>query len=248
MGSKSCCFQHFPRHRHRKVNLVRYADDFIITGETKDVLAQQVLPLVQGFLRERGLVLSEAKTAITHIDKGFDFLGQNVRKYNGTLIIKPSKASIRAFLVKIRRIVKNSGADTAGELIMRLNPVIRGWANYHRHVVSGRTFSSVDHAIWQILWSWATKRHSNKGLQWVKRKYFPPRGRRRWVFTGVVNQRGVNREVHLFYATSVDRRRHTAIRGNANPFDPQWRPYFDQRCRRVTVVKLRPSRRAFVEA
>ena len=73
------------------VNLVRYADDFIITGRTKELLETEVLPIVETHLTERGLELSPEKTKLTRIDEGFDFLGQNVRKYNGKLLIKPSK-------------------------------------------------------------------------------------------------------------------------------------------------------------
>src|SRR3546814_17081349 len=72
----------------QKVNIVRHADDFIITGATKEVLENEVRPMVEEFLAERGLTLSPEKTKITNIDDGFDFLGCNVRKYDGRLVIK----------------------------------------------------------------------------------------------------------------------------------------------------------------
>lgn len=118
------------------MNFVRYADDFIVTGSSKELLESEVLPLVQSFMKERGLELSLEKTRITHIEDGFDFLGQNVRKYDGVLLIKPSKKSIKSLLGKVREIIKANKTATAGNLILQLIPIIRGWANYHRHVCS----------------------------------------------------------------------------------------------------------------
>jgi RNA-directed DNA polymerase len=119
-----------------KVHLVRFAADFVVTGDNQERLEQQVQPLLEQFLNERGLELSPEKTKITHIEEGFDFLGQNVRKYDGKLFIQPSKKSIKAFLTKIRTIIKTNKQAPAGQLIVKLNPIIRGWAQYHRHVVS----------------------------------------------------------------------------------------------------------------
>src|SRR5437867_15657 len=127
------------------VNLIRYADDFVITGRTKELLEGEVKPLVEQFLHERGLELSPTKTVTTHVEQGFDFLGQNVRKYpNGKLLIKTSKSNVKVFLDGIRNIIKASLGLSAAELIDWLNPKIRGWANYHRHVVSKRVFQRVD--------------------------------------------------------------------------------------------------------
>ena len=138
------------------MNLIRYADDFIITGRTKELLEGEVKPLVEQFLQPRGLELSPKKTVITHVEQGFDFLGQNVRKYpNGKLLIKPSKKNVKTFLDDIRKIIKAGLGLSAAELIDWLNPKIRGWANYHRHVVSKRIFQRVDRAIFTSLWQWA---------------------------------------------------------------------------------------------
>ncbi|CAA9304276.1 MAG: Retron-type RNA-directed DNA polymerase, partial [uncultured Chloroflexia bacterium] len=127
-------------HRRAAVNLIRYADDFIITGRSKALLEEEVKPLVEQFMRERGLELSQEKTSITHIEDGFDFLGQNVRKYNGKLLIKPSKQNVKAFLDKVRETIKANKQAPTGQLIAMLNPIISGWAHYHRHVVSMATF------------------------------------------------------------------------------------------------------------
>ena len=134
-------------NRHQKIHLVRYADDFVITGVSRELLVDEVKPLVVQFLAERGLELSEEKTRIVHIDQGFDFLGFTVRKYHGKLLITPAKSSIAAVKEKVREILKTGKSLSQGVLIQRLNPVIRGWGNYYRHVVSKEVFSDIDHAI-----------------------------------------------------------------------------------------------------
>ena len=213
-----------------KVHLTRYADDFVLSGASQEVLEHEVKPVVVAFLQERGLELSAEKTLITRLEDGFDFLGQNVRTYRGKLLIKPSKESVQTLLGKIRTILKENKQATAGGLIVQLNPIIRGWALYHRHVVSKETFSSVDHAIFGMLWQWAKRRHPNKGRRWVKAKYFQADARRQWVFSGEVEgKQGETLTVHLTQAAKTTIRRHPLIRGEANPYDPVWEAYFDER-------------------
>ena len=129
-----------------KVNLIRYADDFVITGSTKEVL-EETRKLMVEFLKDRGLTLSEEKTKIVRIEEGFDFLGWNVRKYDGKLLIRPAKKNMQTFLRKVRGIIKESKTAKQENLVKKLNPVIRGWANYHQNQVAKETFSKVDHAI-----------------------------------------------------------------------------------------------------
>ena len=153
-----------------KMNFVRYADDFIITGESPEFLREKVLPIVREFLTERGLQLSEEKTVITHIGEGFDFLGKNIRKYNGKLLIRPCKSAVKSFLGKVRDIIKSSKSIKQEILIRRLNPVIRGWVNNQRYVVSSKVFSTVDYEIYKCLWQWAKRRHKKKSRKWIARK------------------------------------------------------------------------------
>jgi RNA-directed DNA polymerase len=127
-----------------KIHVIRYADDFIVTSDSSHVLENRVRPAVEAFLAERGLSLSKEKTHITHINTGFDFLGFNVRKYKEKLLIKPAKASIKRLLDKVRDRIKSQPTVSAAVLIRQLNPIIRGWANYYRHVVSKDIFSWVD--------------------------------------------------------------------------------------------------------
>src|SRR5581483_11959200 len=185
---------HFPRtgkeSKRAKVNRIRDADDVCITGASKELLEQEVKPLVEQFLSERGRQLSSEKTVITHIEQGFDFLGQTVRTYQKgkefTFFITPSKKNVKAFLATIRKHIKKSRDLTAGELIAELNPQIRGWAWYQRHAVSKGVFHTVDHEIFKALWVWAQRRHRHKTRWWIKEKYWPSTGPNRWVFTGVL--------------------------------------------------------------
>src|SRR5262249_55105110 len=125
------------QRRRNKVHLVRYADDFLITGRSRFLLQVEVQPLVAQFLGERGLELSHEKTRITRVEDGFDFLGQTLRRYrNGKVLIKPWQRSIKTFLSKIQETIDGSGSRTAGELVQRLNQQIKGWTMYHRFAVS----------------------------------------------------------------------------------------------------------------
>lgn len=128
---------------NNKVHTNAYADDFIVTGKSKEFLEQEVLPVIRGFMKERGLELSEEKTSITHIAEGFNFLGQNVRKYKGKVLIKPSKENIKSFLDGLRELILKRPAIKQEDFIGILNPKIRGWCNYHRHVVSKKIFAYV---------------------------------------------------------------------------------------------------------
>lgn len=212
------------------VNLIRFADDFIITGATKELLEDAVKPLVEAFLSERGLELSPEKTSITHIADGFDFLGQNIRKYHGKLLIKPAAKSIKTLLRNVRGVIKANKSASAGTLICQLNPLIRGWALYHRHVVSSKTFQSVDHAIYQALWRWAKRRHSNKGRRWVKARYFHQTDTRSWLFSGAVRgTKGQPRPVRLYLAHGLHIKRHIKIKSAVNAYDPAWELYLETR-------------------
>jgi RNA-directed DNA polymerase len=218
------------RQQH-KVHLVRYADDFVITGTSQELLRDEIQPLVAHFLQERGLELSHEKTSITHVEDGFDFLGQNVRRYGTKLLLKPSRKNVRAFLTKIHEVIRHEGGHLpAGELILRLNAKIRGWALYHRHASSKRTFARVDDVILRKLWRWARRRHRRKSAAWVRAKYFVRPGDGRWTFQGTVTDKdGGKHPVSLLAARSVRIRRHVKVRGDANPYDASWELYFEER-------------------
>jgi RNA-directed DNA polymerase len=213
------------------LNFIRYADDFVITSKSKELLEGEIKPLIEQFLQERGLELSPTKTVITHVEEGFDFLGQNVRRYpNGKLLIKPSKKSVKTFLNGVRKTIKAALGSTAADLIRELNPKIRGWANYHRHVVSKRIFDRVDHEIFSCLWGWARRRHPNKALRWIKVKYFERYGARNWSFLGeTYDEQGQLNKVRLLLASRIPIQRHVKVRSDANPYDPVYETYFEKR-------------------
>lgn len=224
-----------------QVHYVRYADDFLITGRSPELLEKEVRPVVEAFLRERGLRLSPEKTVITHIRDGFDFLGKNVRKYDGNpavsgsgkLLIKPARKNVRTFLNGVRKVVKRNKQATAGHLVWLLNPKITGWASHHRHGVSKTTFGKVDYAITGLLWWWARRRHPNKNRAWIKAKYFTTVGGNHGVFFGTEHgKRGQTQQILLRRASETRIVRHVKVRGALNPYDPKWQGYLTERNRK----------------
>lgn len=231
-GLEHLLMEHFPKVKTGKgalVNFARYADDFIVTGRTKELLEQEVKPLIEQFMKERGLHLSQEKTTITHIEEGFDFLGQNIRKYKAgkryKLLIKPSNKNVQAHLKKTREIIRKNPALPAGKLILLLNPIIRGWAQYHQHVVSKEIFNSVDDAIYRRIRKWIERRHPGKSKEWIAKKYFKSIGGNNWVFYGEVE----GREYYLAETAHVPIKRYVKVKGEANPYDPAWESYYEKR-------------------
>ena len=228
------------RERQR-VHLVRYADDFLITGTSKRLLRDEVQPLVAHFLSARGLELSHEKTTITHVADGLDFLGENLRRYpNGKVLLKPAAKNVRTFLAKIKETLRDKGSRASvGELIQRLNQQIRGWALYHRHASSGRTYASVDHRIFQLVWRFLRRRHPQQGGHWLKQEYYCTREGRRWVLHGKCYRKGGEvYSVYLLKASSLRRKRHTIIRQEANPYEPCWESYYEERFQEKLLATL----------
>ncbi len=209
-----------------KVNVVRYADDFVITGVSKEILENEVKPWIEAFLAVRGLRLSEAKTHIVHIDQGFDFLGWNFRKYQGKLLIKPSKKNALAFYRKVKEVISAHKTVKQGELIQLLNPILRGWAQYHSPVVAKAMYNRFDSLIFKAIWRWSKRRHPNKNTGWVRKKYFRTVGERHWVFAvPVTSEEGDKEFVELYQLSGTTIKRHKKIKGAYNPFDPEWEMY-----------------------
>lgn len=205
-----------------KVYFIRYADDFMVTAPNKEV-AEEIRELIRIFLIERGLELSESKTLITHINDGFDFLGWSFRKYDGILLIKPSKESIGKVTDKIHEIIHKATSWNQEQLIQALNPVIIGWSNYHRHIVAKETFQKLDHIVWNMLWRWAKRRHPQKDRRWVARRYWHTEASRNWVF------RTETTKMVKFADTMI--RRHNMVKLNKNPYLD--RKYFLERVDKV---------------
>ena len=202
-------------HNKSKVNLVRYADDFIITAATKEI-AEEAKELIREFLKARGLELSEEKTTITHINDGFDMLGWTFRKFKGKLIVKPSKKSIKSFVASLSETILKRGKAWKQEvLIEKLNQQIRGWTNYHQSVCASEAFAHIDYILYELLWRWAKRRHPHKGKWWVSLNYWHRRGNRNWVFS--------TEDKELLRVDHISIVRHTKVRIDANPyFDTQY--------------------------
>lgn len=221
-------------NKHKGIFTIRYADDFIVTAHSKELLEQEIKPAIESFLKKRGLELSSEKTIITHIKDGFDFLGQNVRKYpeHGKLklLIKPSDKSIHSFQQGIKQTLLKARHLTQAQLIKILNPKIRGWANYHRSIVSKAVFNKLDNYIWHSVYRWAIRRHPKKGSHWVRRKYFKPikRYNQRFSCTETL-ENGTSTEITLMMMSSIPIRRHIKIKKVAHPYDPKYDSYFEQR-------------------
>lgn len=214
--------------RGYRVNFIGYADDFVVTGASKEVLVNEVKPLITDFLEKRGLTLSEEKTQVTHINDGFDFLGFNLRKYNGKLLIKPSKSNVLLFLSHMRTLIKKHATLSVNDLIKLVNPKLRGWANYYRHCVAKQTFNYIGHKLFQTLWHWAVRRHPTKARKWVALKYFINR-KGQWQFHGWKKIANMDCQFNLVQIAQTPIKRHVKIRSAANPYDPEFAGYLSQR-------------------
>ncbi|NEQ40050.1 MAG: group II intron reverse transcriptase/maturase [Okeania sp. SIO3I5] len=215
------------RDKRHSLNLIRYADDFVILHEDIKVVLQ-AKAVIQEWLNQVGLELKPEKTKIAHTleeyegnKPGFDFLGFTIRqwevkstKQGFKTLIKPSSKSIKTHYRKLADICSNNKTAPARALIAKLNPVIRGWANYFSTAVSKEAFSKMDMLLWKRLWRWASRRHPNKSAEWVKEKYFPRIKTRNWVLN--------DGEYMTYQHSDVPIIRHVKVRGNKSPYDGDW--------------------------
>jgi RNA-directed DNA polymerase len=208
--------------------LIRYADDALALCHSREQ-AEQVKARLAAWLEPRGLAFNEAKTAIVHLDDGVDFLGFNVRRYRGKLLIKPSKAAVKRIKARLTAEMRALRGHNAREVLIRLNPVIRGWSAYYRHCVSSKVFDALDDHMWKLTYKWAMWSHPHKGKRWIVRRYFGrfvPSRRDRWVF----GDRDSGAYLLKFAWTKITR--HTLVKGWASPDDPALASYWAARRRR----------------
>lgn len=213
--------------------MVRYADDFVILHEDRRVI-EQARELAAQWLAGVGLELKPAKTRIGHTllpvegRVGFDFLGFEVRQFrvgyhrSGKLrlgfktLIKPSRSAQRRHDAALAETVRRHRGAPQAALIGALNPRIRGWAGYYAGAVSKAIFRRLDHSLYLKLFRWGRRRHSGKSVAWITRRYWHTRGRNRWVF-------GVTDGPRLVAHARTPIRRHVLVRGDASPYDGNWR-------------------------
>jgi RNA-directed DNA polymerase len=218
-------------HRKRDmVNFIRYADDFVVTASSKEHLEQVVLPAIGAFLKERGLTVSPEKTRVVHIEQGFDFLGQNIRKYRNKLIMEPSKDSTTSFKQKVKSIIRNARGWNAGSLIEKLNPVVRGWTIYHRCIQSAKIFGKMHEILYRSLRNWAKHNNSGKTSKWIRNRFFGLSAKGRFSCMST-DYRGKRKLLELISPRDIRLVRYIKIKRESNPFNPDWLDYF--RMRRV---------------
>jgi RNA-directed DNA polymerase len=208
--------------------LVRYADDLVAFCHSRQE-AGQVKARLAAWLAPRGLAFNEDKTRITTLGEGFDFLGFNVRRYHGKLLIKPSKAAIKRIRERLRTEIRSLRGASAQAVIARLNPIVRGWAAYYRTVVSSEIFTALDHYLWKLTYKWAKHSHPNKPVRWIIRRYFGKFCKSRqdqWVF----GDRASGAYLLRFAWTNIVR--HQMVRGTSSTDDPALASYWAARRRR----------------
>jgi len=208
--------------------VIRYADDVIAFCHTRQQ-AEQVKARLAGWLAPRGLAFNEDKTRVVNLDQGVDFLGFNIRRYRGKLLIKPSKAAVKRIRHRLSAEMGALRGANAQAVLIRLNPIIRGWSAYYRHVVSSRTFNEVDTHMWNLAYNWARRRHPHKSRRWITARYFGAFNlarRDRWVF----GDRDTGAYLLKFVWTKIIR--HTLVKGEASPDDPSLANYWADRRRR----------------
>ena len=229
-----------------KVGVIRYADDFVVTAKDKESL--EILKIqINQWLSERGLNISEEKTRIVYISEGFDFLGFNLRQYKvkgddgvlrDMLLIKPQKSKVMEFCKKVGATIDSMKTKSPEQIARKVEPLLRGFANYYRGVVSNQTFDYIGHRVWWYLWRWARRRHPNKSKNWVKNKYFRTKitydkGKKKvknWIFFYErTDRRGQRITKDLYEIQSVPIIRHIKVAGTNSPYDPELKEYWQKR-------------------
>ena len=209
------------RHTNR-LNFIRYADDFVITGRTPEDL-RLVQKDIEKFLNIRGLELSKEKTHITNIRDGFDFLSFNFRKYpNDKVIVTPTKDGIKSFKSKIKDIFKKYNSSSLTMLITKLNPLLRGWANYYRFVNSKVIFSKLDSYIWRKSLNWMKRIHQRRETKKYYKQYFKP-------FPNYKSDVLSDGRQFVYRLSTLPLKEFIKIKSEANPYDTSFDDYFIKR-------------------
>jgi len=227
------------------VGIVRYADDFVVVCKTEDE-AMSISQRLKHYLDKRGLTLAEDKTKVTHISEGFDFLGFNLKQYKSNkgmqLLIKPSKASVKKARETIKNVFTQLRGRPIGELITKLNPIIRGIGNYWSSQVSKKTFSKLDHYTWIKIRKHLKTLHPNKSSKWIYSKYFKAdytgASRDKWILTDPHNNK-----IQLFKMHWIPIVRHAVVKYRNSPDDANLKEYFEDRDRKDFIRNNVLSRR-----
>lgn len=215
---------------------VRYADDFVVVGNSAEDLTQ-VRSFVDAFLAERGLACHPDKTGLTTIEDGFDFLGFHMKEFKdpnrtggqklGILLIQPTASNIRRLKRRVSDICRTT-KQSSGRLIQTLNPVLRGWAEYFRTVSSRKAFRSIEHHMFFCLYSWAKRKHRRLPRRTLVKLYWTKVKNDRWTFTGKDDK---GQKITLFKIGGFSQRRHRMVllRERFNPYLLEHKQYFERR-------------------
>ncbi|RMD68611.1 MAG: group II intron reverse transcriptase/maturase [Cyanobacteria bacterium J149] len=226
------------KDRQISISLIRYADDFVILHE--DIRAiEKCQKVIREWLKEMGLELSQSKTRIAHTleeyngeKKGLEFLGFHIYQFKAgkcvsgkdtkgnklgfKTYITPSKKSVLAHYRKLAEVVDKYKGVSQKVLITKLNPIIVGWTNYFKPYQASKQFSQVRELLWWKLWKWGIKRHPNKGVKWIKSKYWHTKEGDNWVFSTRENNNPYELIRHTKIKTNT---RYTKVKGDSSPFD-----------------------------
>lgn len=233
------------RKRMNTYGFARYADDLIVTAETKEEL-EAILPTITVWLAERGLRLNQDKTHIRHITEGFNFLGFNIRRYGNKTLTKPQKEKVQAKIREIKDWLYAHPNIEPQAVIQVLNPILRGWANYYKHGVSKEVFATFDHDLVHALIRWAKRRHPSKGIRWVIPRYFGSVGNDHWVFQAKgTDRRGKPCTYFLYRMAQTEIVRHVKVKGTASPDDPALNEYWEKRRTRYGRTYYAPGSKLY---
>jgi RNA-directed DNA polymerase len=217
--------------------LIRYADDFIVFCHSEKAAHQARQDLAR-WLAPKGLAFNEEKTRVVRLDEGFDFLGFNIRRYSGKLLIKPSRDAIKKIRIRLRDEVRALRGSNAKAVVKKLNPVIKGRATYYRSVVSSRVYGDLDNYMWQLTYKWAKHSHPKKARTWVTSRYFGQYNATRtdrWVF----GDRDTCIYLFKFGWTRIER--HVCVAGANSRDDPRLADYWAARARKMPAAMDRAT-------
>ncbi len=219
------------RENSLSISLIRYADDFVIMHKDLFVV-QECQRIITEWLNDMGLELKPSKTPLTHTLKkledsepGFNFLGFNIKqhyvgKYHSKqgfkTIITPSKKKQKLHYEQISKVIDNHKAAPQEALIIKLNPIIRGWSNYYSTVVSKESYSHLDSLMYSKLRAWAHRRHPRKSRKWKANKYWRTIGNDNWTFSTL---QGNKRSVQLLKHAETSIVRHVKVKGETSPYN-----------------------------
>lgn len=210
------------RRRPQPAYLVRYADDFLVISSSKRLLRHQIQPAIEQFLNERGLRLSSDKTTITHIKKGVNFLGFELRLQRGNVQIQPAAANLEKVLEKVTRTIQANSQATPTRLIQVLTPILRGWGEYYKHLEQRDLFVKLDQQVAERVWKWACNRQTGLLKRRQASRYFTPGPEKLRLLT---DEEGST----LYCLQDIPRTSYTPLDPHCNPYDRAWKDYLHQR-------------------